>query len=331
MQTSYEVIKNAITFNKPDRLPVMFELFGINDTHRLGWNQIGTGDGTLKETEDEWHCIWNRSDVTNMGQVKGHPLLEWSNLDLYRWPDGDDPAFFEGMEERFEGSKDKYVMTGIFMLLFERMHSLRGFENVLVDLYLEKEKIEMLADRIVDFNIRIIENIATRFPGQIHGFGFTDDWGTERATFINVALWDEFFKPRYKKMFDLCHEKGWDVWMHSCGKINDIIPSLIDIGLDVINMQQPRTNGIEEIGKRFSGKLCFQSVCDIQHTLPLKSDAEVEQEAVDLMDHWGTEEGGFILSDYGDGAAIGVDDARKKVMYDAFTRHDRWKKQTVAS
>ena len=327
----YEVVRRAIEFQGPERLPIRFGTLGLNDTHGVGWNQIGTGDHRLRETADEWDCLWVRSEVSNMGQVKGYPLADWSALDHFRWPDPDDPAFYEGMVERFAGSDDKYVTTGIFMLLFERIHTLHGFEDTLADLYLERERIEMLADRIVEFDLGIIRNIAQRFPGRIHGFTFTDDWGTERDVFISPKLWDEFFKPRYKRIFDAVHEQGWHVWMHSCGKVNAIIESLIEIGLDVINLQQPRALGIEEIGRQFRGRICFESLCDIQHTLPFKGAEEIREEAQLLLEHWATPNGGFILSDYGDGRAIGVELEKKQIMLDAFLDTDPYASIKVQS
>jgi hypothetical protein len=142
--SSYEVVRRALEFDCPDRLPLIFESLGLSDVHSLKWNQIGTGDRELRRTVDEWGCTWVRSEMDNMGQVKGHPLADWTDLDAYPWPDPDDPAFYEGMDARFEGSDGKYVRTGIFMLLFERMHALHGFEATLTDLYLERERIEAL-------------------------------------------------------------------------------------------------------------------------------------------------------------------------------------------
>jgi uroporphyrinogen decarboxylase len=324
--SSYEVVKRAIEFRTPDRLPMRFTSLGLSDTHSVKWNQIGTGDHAYRQTMDEWGCTWARSEAQNMGQVKGHPLQDWSALDTYRWPDADDPKFYEGMEAKFAGSEGKYITTDIFMLLFERMHSLHGFEQTLADLYLERERIEMLADRIVEFDIGILRNTAARFPGRIHGLTFTDDWGSELATFIRPALWNEFFRPRYKRIFDAAHSYGWHVWMHSCGKVNAIIESLIGIGLNVINLQQPRALGIEEIGQQFRGRICFESLCDIQATLPFKGAADIEDEARLLLQEWATPQGGFILSDYGDGRAIGVDLGKKQVMLEAFRAADRWKK-----
>ncbi|MDD5688107.1 MAG: uroporphyrinogen decarboxylase family protein [Elusimicrobia bacterium] len=326
MQSSKELVSNAIHFRNPERLPVEFSAMGISDTAVVNWNQTGAGNRDINTTFDEWNCEWSRTEVKNMGLVTGHPLLSWDKLSTFKWPDPDNNLFYEGMENKFKDTDGKYVKTEIFMLLFERIHSLRGFENTLTDLYLEKEKISHLADRIVEFDIRIIENISKRFPNKINGLFFTDDWGTELNSFISVELWDEFFKPRYKKIFSAAKAAGWDVWMHSCGKINNLIPSLIEIGCNVLNMQQPLTNGINEIGKKFAGKICFSSLCDIQHTLPFKSNEEIEAEAKELLTKWGTKNGGFILSDYGDDRAIGVNGTNKKqIMYNAFMKYDRWK------
>ncbi|MGE5530048.1 MAG: uroporphyrinogen decarboxylase family protein, partial [Patescibacteria group bacterium] len=320
-----EVVRRAVEFKGPDRLPLRFEALGLSDIFDAGWNQTGVGDKALRETVDEWGCVWRRSEVANMGQVKGHPLADWSALKSFAWPDPDDPAFYAGMEERLAAAGDRYVMTSVFMLLFERMHALHGFENTLADLHLERGRLEELADRIVAFDLGLIENISRRFPGAIQGFSFTDDWGTELATFISPALWRDFFKPRYRRIFDAAHTAGWHVWMHTCGKVNGIMEDLIDIGLDAINLQQPRALGIEEIGRRFRGRICFESLCDIQATLPFKDEKEIAAEAALLLEHWAAPGGGFVLSDYGDGGAIGVPPEKKRAMLEAFLAADPWR------
>lgn len=327
---SYEVVRRAIEFDRPERLPMQCNPLGIpSDVHSVGINQIGVGDLTKRETYDEWGCCWVRTEVANMGQVKRYPLESWDNLSNYEYPDADDPALYEGMERQFKGSDGKYVRTGIFMLLFERMWSLRGMENILIDLYSEQERARILADKIVEYNLAVIHNISERFPERIHGFGFSDDWGTQRATFISPRLWRQFFKPRYARIFETAHRAGWHVWMHSDGKINEIIDDLIDIGLDVINLPQPRVLGIEEIGRQFRGRICFESLCDSQLTLTLKAPKEIRDEAKLLLENWATEKGGFILARLGgskprvDGHGIEV--GKKRIMVKAFQKLDPYR------
>ncbi len=67
---SYETVKRAIEFKKPERLPVEFGTLGISDTRWVSWNQTGTGDNSKREAYDEWGCLWVRSEQSNMGQVK---------------------------------------------------------------------------------------------------------------------------------------------------------------------------------------------------------------------------------------------------------------------
>jgi hypothetical protein len=294
----------------------------LDDTCKVATNAVGSRDHALTGTYDEWGCYWVRTDTHNMGQVKGHPLAGDVDFDRYPWPDPNDPAYYAGMETRFAGTEGRYVLSSIFMLLFERMHSLYGMAQVLTDLYADRARMEDLADRIVAFDLAVIAQLGARFPGRIHGFSFTDDWGSELATFISPRMWCDFFQPRYARIFEAAHNQGWDVWMHSCGRINEIVDPLIEIKLDVINLQQPRALGIEEMGHRFAGRICFESLCDIQATLPFCDAAEIRAEAALLLEHWATPEGGFILADYGDGEAIGVPLWKKEAMLAAFQEFD---------
>jgi hypothetical protein len=147
----------------------------------------------------------------------------------------------------------------------------------------------------------------------------TDDWGTQKAAFISRDLWYDFFLPRYKRLFDLMHAGGQDVWVHSCGKVNEIIEGLIDAGCDVVNLQQPRALGIEEIGRRYRGRITFESLADIQATLPSGTRERIRDDARALAEHWMLPEGGFVLSDYGDDRAIGAGPDAKLTMYRAFS------------
>jgi uroporphyrinogen decarboxylase len=219
----------------------------------------------------------------------------------------------------------RYIHIGIFMLLFERMHALRGFARTLEDLYLEPDLSAELADRLVEFDLRVIRNAASAVgAARIQALTFTDDWGTQTGPFVSPDFWRAFFQPRYRRIFDECHRLGWDVSMHSCGKVNDLVEPLIEAGLNAINLQQPRALGIEEMGRRYRGRICFESCCDIQATLPSGSAAGIRDEARLLLEHWAAPEGGFILYDYGPSETIGSTDEKKKIMLDAFLEFDPW-------
>lgn len=323
--TSIEILRKAIHFQRPPRLPVMMGSLGVSDVGGPWFyaSEEFANRPNKPEGMDEWGCIWAKSHLANMGQVVGHPLKDIQGLDAYPMPNYADPTCYRGWEETLTQceAKSQYVMTGIFMILFERMHVLHGFEDTLADLYADRPAMEALADRIVLVHETLIREIGRRFPGRFHGINMTDDWGTQQSGFVSFDLWMDFFFPRYKRLFDAIHDIGCDVWVHSCGKINDIIEGYIRAGANVVSPLQPRALGIEEIGRRYAGRIAFQSLADIQVTLPLGDPREVEHDVDMLMTHWATPRGGFIFCDYGDDNAIGVSDKTLKPrMYEAFSR-----------
>jgi len=325
-----EVVTRAVEFRHPPRLPVS-GYGAVSDVTWIAYDQIRPPEAGDDPAVDQWLCRWGHTDVPNMGQVKGHPLEDLSRMDEFPWPDGEDPERYVNVPSRLEeiysdpARRDKYVVTGIFMILWERMHSLHGFENCMMDLMDDRREIHELADRILAYDIAVVRNMYNICGNRIQAVNFSEDWGTEMDLMISPDLFRRFFLPRYKRLFSVIHECGWHVWMHSCGKINKALPMLIEAGLDIVNMQQPRTNGIEEIGREFAGRICFETLCDIQKTLPVGDRDEVEREAEELLHRWGTPAGGFILGDYGDHVAIGASPEIKEFMLKTFQRLDPYK------
>ena len=330
--TPREVVTRAIEFQRPPRLPISG--FGeVSDRVGVGYEQIKPPEAEGDDTLDQWLCRWHKTDVPNMGQVKGHPLEDLSGMRDFPWPDGSDPRRYENVPKELDeiaadpARRDKFVGMGIFMILWERMHSLHGFENCMIDLMDDSAEIHELAERILDYDIAVVRSMHRVAGDRIQTVGFSEDWGTQIDLHISPELWRRFFFPRYRKLFGVIHECGWYVWMHSCGKINKAIAGLIEAGVDVVNMQQPRTNGIEEIGSQFAGKVCFESLCDIQKTLPAGDRGAIAAEAEALLQHWATPAGGFVLGDYGDHAAIGADPQAKQFMLDTFRRLDPYRRR----
>jgi hypothetical protein len=321
--TSREIVSRAIHFRTPPRLPVTMGSLGVDDTAWVG-GKVPEGWTPPRPGEDEWGCLWSKTEMDNMGQVKGHPLADIRRLAAFRPPDYRDASRYVDLLRNLDAveAQQKYVISGIFMVLFERMHTLHGFEETLVDLYENRPAMEDLADMIVETHVTLVRELCRRAPGRIHGWCMSDDWGTQTAAFIRFDLWMDFFFPRYKRIFDAMHEAGCDVWVHSCGKVNEIVEGYIRAGVNVVNLQQPRALGIRDMGERYRGRIAFQSLADIQASLPSGDRQRVADDVQMLLEHWATPAGGFVFSDYGSDAAIGVKDgAIKRFMYDEFSRH----------
>ena len=128
------------------------------------------------------------------------------------------------------------------------------------------------------------------------------------------------FAPRYKTLFGAIHDCGWHVILHSCGRVNDFVDRFIEVGADVLNLQQPQAYGLVEFGERFRGEVCFLTTVDVQATMPRGIEEEIRREAQLLVKHWSTPQGGLIVYNYGDGQALEVSDDKTHVMFDEFVK-----------
>jgi len=181
-------------------------------------------------------------------------------------------------------------------------------------------KLVAMADLFENRLTSSFKRLKKRFGDRIDGIFLTDDWGTQQGTFVGRDVFERFFAPRYAKLFDAVKHHGWHAILHSCGRINDFVPRFIELGVDVLNMQQPRAYGLVEFGRRFSGRVCFLTTVDIQSTLPRGVEEEIREEARLLVENWGTPQGGLIVFNYGMEESLGVDPRMTVAMFDEFVK-----------
>jgi hypothetical protein len=321
-----EIVRCAIEFDHPPRLPFwqhwnhkMPEF--PDDVHNL-WEMDRAEAGWFfgNPGMDDWGCGWKTTEQQNIGQVAERPLADWSALESYRPPNPRNPFYYERLGPMIDQAAGRYVCLTAHALLFSRLHMLRGFANTMEDFYLESDRVRRVLDMIVDFKLEQLDELRRRFGDRIHGLFVADDWGTEDGTFVSGKILDEFFAPRYRKIFDAIHDCGWHVILHSCGKINAFVPTFIELGVDVLNMQQTNCYGLVDFGRQFRGKVCFLATVCIQTTMVDGSEEQVREEARMLVRHWSTPRGGMIAFDYGDWGAIGVKPETPRIMFDEFCK-----------
>jgi uroporphyrinogen decarboxylase len=324
--TAREIVRRAIEFDSPPRLPFWqhwnHKMPGFPDDICNIWEMDRAEAGWFFDNPvmDDWGCGWSATDLKNIGQVTDCPLADWSALDRYRPPNPRNRFYYERLGPLIDTAGDRYVALTAHSLLFSRLHKLRGFAATMEDFYVEPEKIHRVLDMIVDFKIQQCEELHRRFGDRVHGLFVTDDWGTQEGTFVSKKTLDEFFTPRYRRIFDAIHACGWHVILHSCGRINSFVPTFLELGADVLNMQQSRNYGLVEFGEKFRGKVCFLATVDIQTTMPRGNEAEIREEARLLVRHWSTPKGGLIAFDYGAWDAVNVRPEMPSLMFDEFVK-----------
>ena len=241
--------------------------------------------------EDEFGVQWDRRVDKDIGVVCNR-LVTPENVDRFPFPDPDEPARYDFFEEVISRSRDNAVLVSLGFALFERAWTLAGMESVLMGMATDRRFVDTLLDRILEFNMSVIEN-ACRYDVDIFRFG--DDWGHQRGVLMGPVLWREFIKPRFAQMCRLVKSKGKFTMLHCCGKVDELLPDLIECGLDIFNPFQPEVMDVFEVKRQCGAALTFYGGISIQRTLPFGTPAQVRDEVRRLIDRVG-DNGGYIAS-----------------------------------
>ncbi len=177
---------------------------------------------------------------------------------------------------------------------FETPFSIRGREQFFMDLGYQQEWLPLFLDRVVDGAVADAE-IAAKAGADIFGIG--DDLGSQRGLLISPDQWRELFKPRLKRIIDAVKNTNPETkfFLHSDGMIIEIIPDLIEIGVDILNPIQPEVMNPAEIKEQFGDKLVFFGAISVQHTLPFGTPEDVFSEVKLRMETIGRN-GGYIMT-----------------------------------
>ena len=224
---------------------------------------------------DDWGCVWSVAEDGVVGEVKHAPLADWSALTDYQPPwETIDQADFDAVNRAVEDNirgESKFMRLSTSVRPFERIQFLRGSQNLYLDLGYESAELFRLIEMVHDFSMR---ELALSVKTNVNGICFMDDWGTQQSLLISPDQWRRIFKPLYRDYCKLIHDAGKKVFFHSDGHIFDIYEDLIEIGVDAVNSQLFCMD-IEEIARRFKGRITFWGEIDRQNILPFGSDDDV--------------------------------------------------------
>ncbi|GAF02695.1 uroporphyrinogen decarboxylase family protein [Saccharicrinis fermentans] len=232
--------------------------------------------------KDIFGVTWDMTLEKDIGNVEGLVIPE-PTMEGYEFPDIENPMLYEGIEEKIAANKDKFVLYSIGFSLFERYWTLRGMENAFLDFMMYPDFVKDLLRKIADFNIAVITNVCERYP-EVDGIYFGDDWGAQQGLMMGKEVWMEFLYPELKRMYANTKSHGKYQLIHSCGDIAEVIPELIDAGVNSINPFQPEVLNVDELLNTYRGKVTFHGGLSTQKTLPYGTVQDVKDETMHLLE-----------------------------------------------
>jgi len=308
MMTSRDIVRRTIDYAAPERVARSFQDSDICGagcavtTKATEWKAVGGGRW---ERTDEWGNSWARLDPTSKGEVVRGVLEDLSAMDAYEFPDYSRPEDYACVSRQRVDSPDKWLNGSIPGFAFNIARKMRKLDQYLMDLILEADRMHELHDRIDELVEDMIRNYAA---SGVDGVMFWEDWGTQNQTLISPDMWRQEFFPRFVNLCRIAHSLGIKVFMHSCGKIEAIVPGLIEAGIDVLQFDQPDLHGIDILAAHQKrGRITFWCPVDIQKTLQQRNEGVIRAKAKEMLDKLWRGQGGFIAGYYSDNASIGLD------------------------
>lgn len=309
-----EVVRSTVRFEGADRIP--YDLAAPYGSDISGVEMTPSPDARPRAGIDEWGCVWENIGVSRLGEVKRPALSDWAKRDRLSIPDIKDPRRWKSLVDARDRAGDKFLMAdGIS--LYERVYYIRGQQNTWVDIHTAPAELGRLIDVMVDMNLYAIERFA---EAGADGYMWWDDWGLQDRLMISPESWREIWKPRYARVYQAAHDAGLLTFLHSCGNITSILDDFIEIGLDVIQMDQQENMGLDLLGERFGGRITFWCPVDIQATMVHGSLEDIRAYCRKLVTTLGRPKGGFIAKWYADPTGAGHSREAIDAMCDEFVK-----------
>ena len=225
------------------------------------------------------------------------PALIAPSFENYIFPDAD--AFLDDDQKKsaqkaFEDHPESFRVAVIGWGLFEQSWRIRGFDNALMDAVTEPNFYKELLGRLTELYLDFV-NYCSDLPADAIMFG--DDWGDQRGVILGPERWREFLKPCWAKVYEAVHAQGKFVISHGCGSVLDIMPDIIEIGMDVFESVQPEAAGMNpyDLKKKWGDRIVFWGCLGSQSTIPFGTPEQIKTEVRLLCKEMGRG-GGYILS-----------------------------------
>jgi len=256
---------------------------------------------------DEWGIGWRKpQDGGFFYDMFDHPLSHATSIEDIKnhpWPDPTDPARFEGLAERAryvaEDRGEVVILGGLAAGYVELTAWTRGFTKFYPDFVTNLDMLTYLMDTIIDLKLAYWD-IALPMVGKYADVvQEADDVAGQYGLLMKPETYREIIKPRHKKIFDFIKARSEaKIFFHCCGSVREIIPDLVEIGVDIINPVQVSATGMESAGLKrdFGNDITFWGgLVDTQGVFTDGTPEQVREEVRRRVDDFGPG-GGFVAA-----------------------------------
>jgi uroporphyrinogen decarboxylase len=202
-----------------------------------------------------------------------------AQLEGYEWPE---LAYlnFEPCLNALRNAGSLYRASGMWTPFYHIVMALFGFESYLTKMYTHPELVLAVTDRVCAFYYEANERFFARAGNLIDGYFFGNDFGTQLDLMISPKLFDKFIFPWFRRFTAQGHQHGYQVIVHSCGSIYQVIDRFIEAGVDCLHPLQALARNMDAVtlARNFKGRIAFMGGIDTQDLLVNGTPAQVKAE-----------------------------------------------------
>lgn len=256
-------------------------------------------DGTFT---NEWGIVQKKGQF-GVEMVK-NPLADANidDLDKYPWPKPEEVLDRRSMRERakkfYEDNQYALALRSPCNGIFEISCWLRGTENFMMDMLTYEAFAHKLAEKVMETQIAWYDYLLEEVGDYLDIVETGDDYGSQNSLLISPECLDSFILNRRKRLNDRIREKapGAKIFLHCCGSIARIIPSLSECGVDILNPIQTHAKDMEPhmLKQNFGDRMVFHGGVDTQSCMR-GSKETVEREVAHMIEAM-KGRGGYILT-----------------------------------
>lgn len=199
------------------------------------------------------------------------------------------------MSAEVKNAHDRGRVAGCWIgHMYEDAWQIRGYREFLIDMIDRPEWCAYILDRIMERN-RDVACAAAR--AGVDWIKTGDDVANQRSLMFSFDIWRTFMKSRWAGVFSLARDIKPDIqiWYHSDGNIEGIVPELIEAGVTMLNPVQPECLDPVSLKRRYGDALVFDGTIGTQTTMPFAEPGEVRRTVEERVRTLGRD-GALILS-----------------------------------
>jgi uroporphyrinogen decarboxylase len=290
----------------------LLERFGVDV--RLVQLPPATAPGGQVIDEGDYYALFDRWGAKLRMPKESGFYFDWAEypikavsdeeLDRYAWPEPDPIELVRrlGEQARLLHETTDYALVGSGVIgggLFEQPCRLVGLENFLMALLTDRRWAERLMDRILEIYVESCDRYLAAVGEYIDVFTYWDDVAGQDGWLISPELYVTAIKPRQRSLIEAIKRRTKaKIFYHGCGAVFDLIPHLLDIGVDIINPVQVSARGMDtkRLKAAYGKDITFWGGgVDTQRVLPFGTSAEVRDEVQRRIDDLAPG-GGFVFA-----------------------------------